>query len=151
MFTNNAMEVMYILERWDPKQIKQILREKGYRMTPQRLAVIEILNEIGGKHPSLKEIYLLIRERIPTMSFSTLYTHIKVLEELGLLTLFELGGETRVEVNLRPHINIVWLKKGIVEDYFDAEFMRRVNEIVDKLRVSHGIKAKAFIANLMVE
>ena len=151
MFTNNAKEVMYILKRWDPEQIKQILREKGYRMTPQRLAVIEILNEIGGKHPSLKEIYLLIRERIPTMSFSTLYTHIKVLEELGLLTLFELGGETRVEVNLRPHINIVWLKKGIVEDYFDAGFMRRVNEIVDKLKNSRGIKAKAFIANLMVE
>lgn len=145
------MEVIYIFERWDTERVKQILREKGYRMTPQRLAVIEILNEIGRRHPSLKEVYSLIRERVPTISFSTLYTHVKVLEELGLLMLFELGGETRIEVNLRPHINIVWLKKGVVEDYFDVEFMRKVNEVVDKLRTSYGIKTKAFIANLMVE
>lgn len=65
--------------------------------------------------------------------------------------LFELGGETRIEVYLRPHINIVWLKKGVAEDYFDVEFMRKVNEAVDKLRAFYGTKTKAFIANLMVE
>ncbi len=140
-----------ILDVWDPERVKEVLREKGYRMTPQRLAIIETLNEVGRRHPTLKEIYSATKKKVPTMSFSTLYTHIKVFEELGLLALFELNGETRIEVNLKPHINIVWFGKGIVEDYFDHEFSKHVNEIVDKLRISKGIKPRAFIANLIVE
>ncbi|BAD85247.1 iron(II) uptake regulation protein, frame shift [Thermococcus kodakarensis KOD1] len=37
---------------WKEKAV-EMLRKKGYKMTPQRLKLIEVLNEIGSEHPSL--------------------------------------------------------------------------------------------------
>ncbi|WP_297480319.1 Fur family transcriptional regulator [Thermococcus sp.] len=85
----------------------ETLRKKGYKITPQRLKLLQILEEIGKTHPSLGEVHEKLRKEFPTVSFSTLYSNVITLKELGLVELFFLDGETRIEVNTRPHINII--------------------------------------------
>ncbi|WP_297065572.1 Fur family transcriptional regulator [Thermococcus sp.] len=91
---------------WKEKAI-ETLRKKGYKITPQRLKLLQILEEIGKTHPSLGEVHEKLRKEFPTVSFSTLYSNVITLKELGLVELFFLDGETRIEVNTRPHINII--------------------------------------------
>ncbi|WP_297495792.1 Fur family transcriptional regulator [Thermococcus sp.] len=91
---------------WKEKAI-ETLRKKGYKITPQRLKLLQILEEIGKTHPSLGEVHEKLRKEFPTISFSTLYSNVITLKELGLVELFFLDGETRIEVNTRPHINII--------------------------------------------
>ncbi len=110
---------------WKKNALKK-LKEKGYKLTPQRLKVVEILDRIGSEHPSLKEILDEIREEFPTVSFSTLYSNVLTLKELGLLELFSLDGETRVELNTEPHINLI--SGGKVIDFNDPEIIERIRE-----------------------
>ncbi|WP_258084165.1 Fur family transcriptional regulator [Thermococcus thermotolerans] len=110
---------------WKEKALKR-LKERNYKLTPQRLKLVEILDRIGSKHPSLKEVLDEIREEFPTVSFSTLYSNVLTLKELGLLELFSLDGETRVELNTEPHINLI--SGGEVIDFNDPAIIERIKE-----------------------
>ncbi|ASA77674.1 Fur family transcriptional regulator [Thermococcus sp. 5-4] len=110
---------------WKEKAIER-LKESGYKLTPQRLKLVEILDRIGDEHPSLKDILGEIKAEFPTMSFSTLYSNVLTLRELGLLELFSLDGETRVELNTEPHINLI--SGGKVIDFNDPEIIERIRE-----------------------
>ncbi|ASJ13888.1 Fur family transcriptional regulator [Thermococcus radiotolerans] len=110
---------------WKEKAIER-LKESGYKLTPQRLKLVEILDRIGDEHPSLKDILNEIKAEFPTMSFSTLYSNVLTLRELGLLELFSLDGETRVELNTEPHINLI--SGGKVIDFNDPEIIERIRE-----------------------
>ncbi|WP_297556211.1 transcriptional repressor [Thermococcus sp.] len=124
---------------WKEKAI-ETLRKKGYKITPQRLKLLQILEEIGKTHPSLGEVHEKLRKEFPTVSFSTLYSNVITLKELGLVELFSLDGETRIEVNTRPHINIIDDKRII--DINDSE-------IIETIERKTGRKVK-FI-NVLVE
>ncbi|WP_297504895.1 Fur family transcriptional regulator [Thermococcus sp.] len=110
---------------WKENALKR-LKGSGYKLTPQRLKLVEILDRIGSEHPSLKKVLGEIREEFPTMSFSTLYSNVLTLKELGLLELFSLDGETRVELNTKPHINLI--SGGKVIDLNDPEIIERIRE-----------------------
>ncbi|QDA31355.1 transcriptional repressor [Thermococcus indicus] len=110
---------------WKEKALKR-LKEHNYKLTPQRLKLVEILDRIGSEHPSLKDILSEIKGEFPTMSFSTLYSNVLTLKELGLIELFSLDGETRVELNTEPHINLI--SGGKVIDFNDPEIIERIRE-----------------------
>ena len=115
-------------------------RKKGYKITPQRLKLLEVLEEIGKKHPSLGEVHERLRREFPTVSFSTLYSNVLTLRELGLVELFSLEGETRIEVNTTPHVNLIEGEKII--DVNDPE-------IIEAIRRKTGKNVK--LVNVLVE
>ena len=124
---------------WREKAVER-LKRGGYKLTPQRLRLIEVLDELGKSHPSLTELLEEIRREFPTMSFSTLYSNLLILRELGLVELFSLEGETRVEVNTEPHVNII-----------EGERIIDVNdpEIIEAIRRKTGRRVK--LVNVLVE
>ncbi|MEM2086841.1 MAG: transcriptional repressor [Archaeoglobaceae archaeon] len=109
---------------WKQKAI-EALKSANLKLTPQRLKLIEIIAEIGNRHPTLAEILEKVREEFPTTSFSTLYTNILMLKALGLLEIFAIGDETRIELNLKPHINVLDRE---IRDFCDDELMRKIEE-----------------------
>ena len=44
----------------------------GLKLTPQRLAILDYLKE-NREHPSAEMIFKSVREKFPTISFSTVY------------------------------------------------------------------------------
>ena len=129
------------------EELLRKLKEKGYKLTPQRIEIIRALLEERYHHPSLNMLLERVRERAPTVSFSTLYTTLKMLEDLGFVKLFYLRGETRVEVNLTPHINVVNVKTGEVTDLRDEDAMEAIKEAMRRA----GIKGEPTIVNVMLE
>ena len=63
--------------------LSQLLREKGYKITEQRKAVLEIVMEHDGEHLSSQEIYELVKKKYPDVGVATVYRTLPVLEELG--------------------------------------------------------------------
>ena len=124
---------------WKETALKR-LKESGYKLTPQRLKLVEILDRIGNEHPSLTDVLGKIRAEFPTMSFSTLYSNVLTLKELGLLELFSLDGETRVELNTEPHINLI--SGGKVIDFNDPEIIERIRK-----KIGRDVK----LVNVLVE
>ena len=69
----------------------QALRRKGYRLTPQRQMVLEVLQKANG-HVRAEEICERVREQHPEVSESTVYRTLDLLLSLRLAMRTDLGG-----------------------------------------------------------
>jgi len=75
----------------------------GLKLTPQRLAILEYL-ENNRSHPSAEDIYNALKPRFPSMSFATVYNTMEVLVKKGLVK--ELSVEStrkRFDPFTHPH------------------------------------------------
>jgi len=102
--------------------IIQKLRDNGYNITPQRLAIVKILAKSEG-HPSVDNIHVQIKKDFPTMSLATVYRNILLVKSLG--ELLELGfsdGSNRYDGNKpTPHPHVICIKcKKIVDPDLDS-------------------------------
>lgn len=59
------------------------LRARGFRMTPQRLAILRILSQVG-RHHTPKEVYGLAVKEIPGITEATVYRTLSFLSAQGL-------------------------------------------------------------------
>lgn len=100
-------------------QMVEKLREREYRLTPQRLAVLKILAASHG-HPSVERIFEQVRMDFPTTSLATVYKTVSLVKELG--EVLELGfsdDSNRYDGNKpypHPHLVCTQCKKIIDPD-----------------------------------
>ena len=66
------------------------LREQGYRLTPQRNLIWEVLRD-AGRHLTAEEVAAEVRRTLPDVNVSTVYRTLELLEQLGLVTKTEMG------------------------------------------------------------
>lgn len=62
---------------------RDTLREKGYRLTPQRELILAAVNELG--HATPDEVLAHVQAKASAINASTVYRTLEVLEELGLV------------------------------------------------------------------
>lgn len=67
------------------ENIKDQLKEKGFKLTPQRRSVLSVILASEGKHLSAEEIYDLVKAGCPEIGLATVYRTMQVLDELGLV------------------------------------------------------------------
>jgi Fur family ferric uptake transcriptional regulator len=85
--------------------LKELLGEKGLKITTQRRVVYDILNEKEDEHLSPEEIYESIRHNNPKIGIATIYRTLQLFEEIGLVIKLNFGdGCNRYEI-LSPHCN----------------------------------------------
>ncbi|HNZ32347.1 MAG TPA: Fur family transcriptional regulator [Smithellaceae bacterium] len=94
------------------------LREKGLKVTPQRLAVIDALVKSRKLHPGASLIYKEARKKTKSVSLSTVYATLKEFSENGLIKSLEFDRmENRYDANLSEHINLICKRCGAIIDY----------------------------------
>ena len=94
------------------------LREKGLKITPQRLAVIDALVENRHKHPGATLICQETRKKLKSISLSTVYATLKEFSEQGLIKALEFDRmENRYDGNLSEHINLICKRCGAISDF----------------------------------
>jgi Fur family transcriptional regulator, ferric uptake regulator len=67
----------------DTRDWQTTLREKGYRLTPQRELVLRAVDRLG--HATPDEVLAAVREESQAVNISTVYRTLELLEELGLV------------------------------------------------------------------
>jgi len=94
------------------------LKEKGLKITPQRLAIIDALVENRQAHPGAKLIFTEARKKAKRVSFSTVYATLHEFAENGLIKSLEFDRkENRYDGNLSEHINLICRRCGAIIDY----------------------------------
>lgn len=82
-------------------------RERGVRVTAQRLAVYRALAE-DQSHPTADAIHRRLRAPMPSLSPATVYRVLESLVEDGLLRrVSTTGGAQRFDANLTPHQHLI--------------------------------------------
>jgi len=103
-----------------PREIETVLhkrlRERGYKLTSQRLAIIRLLSK-DMTHPGAADILKKIRKSLPQVSMSTVYYTLDILKKEGLIQELEFyDQDNRYDINISNHINLICKKCGRIED-----------------------------------
>ena len=99
-----------------PKEVTALLRERGFKVTPQRLAVYNVLAHTTA-HPNAETIYQELQSHYPTMSLATVYKSLTILCEVGLAQELNVSEDSfRYDANTQPHPHIRCTCCGRVDD-----------------------------------
>ncbi|NHC46854.1 Fur family transcriptional regulator [Motilibacter aurantiacus] len=92
------------------------LRERGYRLTPQRQLVLEAVATLG--HATPEDVLTEVQRTASGVNVSTVYRTLELLEELGLVTHTHLGhgAPTYHPANESDHLHLVCRDCGRVTE-----------------------------------
>ncbi|HQU35140.1 MAG: Peroxide operon regulator [Anaerolineales bacterium] len=83
------------------------LRSLGYRITPQRMAILHVLCH-SGKHLSPRDVYQKAKKDLPTLTEPTVYRTLDFLAKNGLARPTQAGkGRLRYEMAKDEHHHLV--------------------------------------------
>lgn len=124
-------------------KIARILRRSGYRLTPQRRAV---LKAIAGSHDHATpaEICARVRQEHPTVGLATVYRVINLLDRLGLICRVNLGGESQGYLMRRPmghHHHVICSQCGRAVDFTNCD----LSQLEKRLSQETGFKIEGHL------
>lgn len=87
--------------------LKERLKEKGLKVTQQRMIVVEAFAEHKDKHLSAEDVYEIVRVDHPEIGLATVYRTVQLLSEIQLLDRIILDdGCVRYEIRYMPNGDI---------------------------------------------
>jgi Fur family ferric uptake transcriptional regulator len=118
------------------KRIRDELRSKGYKLTPQRSATLDIIFQNEGKHMSTEEIYNLVKKQCPEIGLATVYRTLQLLEEMDIIYRQNFDdGRNRYELNCRNedhhHHHLICLECGSVTEV-KGDLLEKLENNIEK-------------------
>lgn len=114
------------------QELTTILRDHGYKVTPQRLAVYEALAEETW-HPNAEMLYNKLQPKFPAMSFATVYKTVEILHKIQVIQVLNTGEDSfRYDADVSEHFHLRCLKCGAVEDAFLADKVKTLTAQVEE-------------------
>lgn len=120
--------------------------EKKPQRTAQRLAILDYLKD-NKSHPSVKDIYEHVSEKLSNISMTTVYNTLELLKLQGKVLELPItihGEGKRFDSNVKPHDHIICTDCGRVVDIeLDINHSLLVNE-----KQRHGFDIKLISINV---
>ena len=98
-----------------PLEVVALLKPLGIRLTPQRLAIAEVVVN-SADHPTVRDIYDRVQAFFPYVTIATVYSTLATLEQAGVVRELPFQRQSRYDANLAPHANLVCVGCGNVVD-----------------------------------
>src|SRR5436309_9850428 len=99
---------------------RQRCAQLGLALTPQRLAIYEVLASTG-EHPGAEDIYQRLKPSIPSLSRGTVYRTLALFEGHGLVSRVHVSDEqARFDANLDDHHHLDCVRCQRFVDFQDA-------------------------------
>ncbi len=116
-------------------------RQEGLKITPQRVAVYEILLN-SYNHPTVEEIYDEVKKRYPFVSLATVYRTVETLEQMGLAKkVCYWGSSARYDANIDEHHHLICVKCGAIRDIYMEEDLSIPSEL-------EGFRTEGYSVNI---
>lgn len=107
--------------------LKYKLLEKGLKITPQRIIVLEALNKLN--HPSADQVLDYIRKIHPGIAKGTVYNILESFSEKGLIKKVKTEEDLmRYDAIIEKHHHLYYQDSNKIEDYFDEELNMLLKE-----------------------
>lgn len=146
----------------DRAEFENLLREKGLKVTTQRLAVLTALSQGTDSHLTAEEIYELVKTSNPDIGLATVYRTIQLLLELKIIDRIHLDdGYVRYELghvyedgDSHHHHHLICVKCGRVMsfqgDLLD-EFEKKMESKTGFQIQDHDVKLYGYCADCLKE
>jgi Fe2+ or Zn2+ uptake regulation protein len=112
----NLIMARAIGERESEQELRDALRERGQRITSQRLVIHSALRELD-RHVTADQVHAAVSERLPNVSLPTVYATLDLFDELGIVRRISPGeGAVLYDPRRQDHHHVVCRRCGRVED-----------------------------------
>lgn len=123
--------------RIDKQSFREQLKVKGFRVTLQRQAILEVIEENEGQHLSTEEIYELVKVKNPEIGLATVYRTLLLLDGMELVYKMDFDdGCSRYEINCNNedhrHHHLICLKCGSVAEVKEDLLESLEEQIMEK-------------------
>ncbi|MBP2073083.1 MULTISPECIES: Fur family transcriptional regulator [Thermoanaerobacterium] len=127
--------------------IKENLKQKGFKLTTQRRAILDVIIENREKHLSSEEIYDLVKEKYPEIGLATVYRTLQLFDELGVIYKLNFDdGRSRYELyhnEDHQHHHLICLKCGSVIE-MEEDLLENLEDAIENTKnfqiVDHNVK-----------
>jgi Fe2+ or Zn2+ uptake regulation protein len=94
------------------EQISNQIRSRGFRLTPQRMTILQVLQH-SGQHLTPAEVYEIARQSMPGLTEATVYRTLEFLSENGFAMAAHIGsGKLVYQVGGHDHHHVICQKCG---------------------------------------
>jgi Fur family peroxide stress response transcriptional regulator len=126
------------------KLLIEKLREKGLKVTPQRVAIYQAILRLNN-HPTAENVIEYIKKNHPTISVGTVYKVLESLVEKELLKKVKTEKDImRYDAVLSNHHHLYCAETDRIEDYMDEKLNQVISEYFKKNKIRnfkvHDIK-----------
>ena len=123
------------------------LKRAGLKMTPQRIAIVELFAS-DESHPTAQDLFERLKPEFPSMSFATVYNTLDALAGAGLSTIVRLsaaagGNAARFDPNTEAHHHAVCDRCGAVNDVATASLSPSSATVRKLRRAAPGFAVRA--------
>lgn len=141
--------IYFASENETMKDIKDIIRDSGLKVTPQRIAVYQAMLQLG--HASADMVVALVAETHPTLTVATVYNILDSFEQKGLLARLA-GPDTKMyfDISTHQHCHLYCNDTQSYMDYKDPELEQMLNKYVTNTKIK-GYKTTSIDLNIRVE
>ncbi|QKG79826.1 Fur family transcriptional regulator [Tenuifilum thalassicum] len=113
-------------------KLTKILADRGLKITPQRVAVLEVLYEIRN-HPSAEEVRQKLHSKYPSIAIGTIYNILDTFCENGIIKKVKTDSDfVRYDVDMENHHHIYGLNNNLIQNYHDEELDKLLKEYFAK-------------------
>jgi Fur family ferric uptake transcriptional regulator len=129
------------------KKIVSILKQRGYKITPQRRTVLATIMH-SHEHLTPAAIYERVRRKHLGIGLVTIYRTLEMLTKLGLICEMHTGGSCRSYLMRRPlehHHHLICSDCGTVIDFTDCD----LGELERRLSKENSFKINGHLLEFM--
>lgn len=118
------------------ESLKENMKKEGYKLTPQRRAILNGIIKSEGSHLTAEELYDLVKSDCPEIGLATIYRTVQLLEEMGVIRKLDLDdGCSRYELNHEDenhqHHHLICNRCGKVLEV-QGDLLEELETIVEK-------------------
>ena len=116
-----------------------ILKKKSIKITPQRLEILKYLDE-NRNHPTADEIYKNLKENNPSLSKTTVYNSLEILNKYNIIHTISITGlESRYDIVNKMHHHFMCKSCGrIIDIEIECPNIKKTLENGHKIEEVHG-------------
>ncbi len=117
----------------------ETLRQRGYRITPQREMIIQTIAH-SGQHMSAEEVSEEVRTRASSVNLATVYRTLDFLVKEGLASRIDLGNGHAVYATAKhgPHLHLSCRQCGVVIEVDQEEIAAVSQQLHALLAAQYG-------------
>lgn len=133
--------------RLTERKVVTTLREHGYKLTPQRRAVIRAVTS-SQDHLTPAAIYDKVHQDQPDIGLVTIYRTLETLDRLGLICEVHAGGNCRSYLVRRPeehHHHLICADCGTVIDFTGCD----LDKMEQKLSEETGFRIESHLLEFL--
>jgi len=97
------LEKAYRFPEAEFKAFRKVCKERGIKVTPQRLEIFREIMKAKDDHPSAEDIYSRVKDRLPSISLDTVYRTLSAFESYGLIARIQTLGKIRFDPKTKLH------------------------------------------------